>query len=71
MKFSFLMHRVELKGAYDIVISVAIVLFLMHRVELKVKEYPVVEVIVPAVPNAPCGVESIGLALSWWNKLSS
>ena len=52
----FLMHRVELKVAYECDSVYLSIKFLMHRVELKVLTIPNNH-IKSWVPNAPCGVE--------------
>ncbi len=57
---AFLMHRVELKDAFYVVIVRVINAFLMHRVELKAKNFQDAVKHAQKVPNAPCGVERMG-----------
>jgi hypothetical protein len=59
---SFLMHRVELKGFYELFPELRLTKFLMHRVELKAIQRGASYRHKRQVPNAPCGVES-GLVL--------
>ena len=56
---SFLMCRVELKVTLSTLLASSIILFLMCRVELKAKVSGTVLTPNLAVPNVPCGVESI------------
>ena len=58
-EWSFLMHRVELKGYLHSSDEVAFTLFLMHRVELKDQMSIGSHSPFSGVPNAPCGVESL------------
>ncbi len=62
---SFLMHRVELKASPTWIGLTLMVRFLMHRVELK-DEIMIKDPHSKAVPNAPCGVESLLQICSIW-----
>ena len=54
------MHRVELKGVDGKVLWGCVFEFLMHRVELKDPTIHQPDATSGPVPNAPCGVESLG-----------
>ncbi len=63
--YTFLMHRVELKGRYPLLRISTELRFLMHRVELKARSsFACLRKISSIVPNAPCGVESTFESLS-------
>ena len=57
------MHRVELKAVAEDFAKALGCRFLMHRVELKVRSPCLYENETYTVPNAPCGVESLGLLI--------